>query len=134
MSIPTSLKNLMKDMDEIKSFKDLIVWQKSIKMTEDIYILTRQLPSEEAYGLVNQMRRAAVSIPSNIAEGQQRDSKKEFVRFLSMARGSNGELQTQCYICVRLGYFNKEQVKPVMSLLSEISKMLNSLIKKLSTE
>lgn len=117
----------------IKNYNELLVWQKSIDLVEEIYKLVKLLPQEEMYGLSNQMRRAAVSIPSNIAEGQQRTSTKDFVRFLSMARGSKAELQTQCYICVRLNFLTKEQIRPVMDLLAEIGKMINSLINKLDT-
>lgn len=111
-----------------KSYKDLVVWQKSIELVIMIYELVKMLPNEEMYNLSGQMRRAAVSIPSNIAEGQQRKSSKEFVNFLSIARGSKAELQTQLYICYKLQFFSKEQIKPALSLLSEIGKMLSKLM------
>lgn len=117
----------------IKNYNELLVWQKSIDLVEEIYKLLKYLPSEENYALSNQMRRAVISIPSNIAEGQQRKSTKEFINFLSFARGSKAELQTQCYICVRLNYLDKEQIKPAMNMMAEIGKMLNSLIDKLNT-
>ena len=117
---------------EITSFKDLIVWQKSIDLVEEIYKLVRLLPPDEMYDLSSQMRRAAISIPSNIAEGQQRQSTKDFTRFLSFARGSKAELQTQCYICARLNLLTKEQIKPAMELLAEIGKMLTKLIDSLN--
>ena len=108
----------------VNSYQDLIVWQKSIDLVEEIYKLIRLLPREENYALANQMRRSAISIPSNIAEGQQRNSTKEFINFLSIAKGSNAELQTQLIICVRLDYLNKKQILTAMTLTEEISKML----------
>ena len=111
-----------------KSYKDLVVWQKSIDVVIMIYNLVKELPEEEKFVLSNQMRRAAISIPSNIAEGQQRKSPNEFVNFLSIARGSKAELQTQLYIGYKLQFFSKEQIKPALSLLSEIGKMLSKLM------
>ena len=116
---------------ENKSYKDLIVWQKSIDLVEQIYELVKLLPDEEKFVLSSQMRRAAISIPSNIAKGQQRNSVNEFINFLYIAKGSKAELQTQCYICLRLKLLNKEQVKPVMELLAEIGKMITKLIESL---
>ena len=113
-------------------YTDLIVWQKSMDLVVIVYQLVKHLPKEETYALSDQMRRAVVSIPSNIAEGQQRNSPKEFKNFLNIARGSNGELETQLQICVRLNFLNEEQIKPAMELCSEISKMLSSFIVKLS--
>ena len=116
----------------INSYHDLIVWQKSIDLVVEVYKLIKLLPKEELYALSSQLRRSVISIPSNIAEGQQRHTAKEFVNFLSVARGSNGEVQTQLIICVRLGYLSDEQVLSAMSLSEEISKMLSRLIEKLS--
>ncbi|MBQ7218027.1 MAG: four helix bundle protein [Ruminococcus sp.] len=116
-----------------KSFRDLIVWQKSIDLVVEVYQLIKRLPKEEIYSLSNQMRRSSVSIPSNIAEGQQRKTTKEFVNFLSIAKGSNAELQTQLIICVRLGYLTDEQIKPTMTLSEEISKMLTKICETLQT-
>ncbi|MCR5653113.1 MAG: four helix bundle protein [Ruminococcus sp.] len=115
-----------------KSYKDLLVWQKSIDAVVVIYNLIKLLPEDEKYGIALQMRRAAVSIPSNIAEGQQRKSSKEFINFLSIARGSKAELQTQLYICYKLNLLSKQQVEPSMILLSEIGKMLNKLMASLN--
>ena len=112
-------------------YTDLIVWQKSMDLVVIVYQLVKHLPKEETYALSDQMRRAVVSIPSNIAEGQQRNSPKEFKNFLNIARGSNGELETQLQICVRLNFLNEDQIKPAMELCSEISKMLSSFIVKL---
>ena len=98
-------------------------------MTIEIYKLVRSLPKEETYALSDQMRRAVVSIPSNIAEGQGRNSDKEFVNFLSIARGSLWELETQLEICVRLGYIDQSLTANATILATEISKMLNALSK-----
>lgn len=116
----------------VKSYKELLVWQKAMLLTEETYRLAKLLPREELYALSGQMRRAAVSIPSNIAEGQARSSTKEFVNFLSIARGSTAELETQLTICVRLKYLQQSQTGPALSLCSEVGKMLNALIGKLS--
>ena len=88
----------------IKSFRELVIWQRSIEFTEEIYKITRILPREETYGLISQLRRAAVSIPSNIAEGYSRASRNDYLNFLSMAMGSLAEVQTQLLICERIGY------------------------------
>ena len=115
------------------NFKELIVWQKAMELAKEIYRLTRLLPKEELYALSSQMRRAAVSIPSNIAEGQARNSRREFISFLSIAKGSSAELQTQCLLCETLGYLQKGNTQQAL-ILAEVSRMLNSLIKSLSTE
>ena len=112
-------------------YKELIVWQKSMDLTVEIYRLTKNLPKEEIYGLTNQLRRAAVSIPSNIAEGNARLSTKDYMRFLSIARGSSAEVETQLILCVRLDYLTQEDIEAALSLLSEIERMLNSMITKL---
>lgn len=117
---------------DIYSYKDLIVWQKSIDLVIEVYKLAKHLPEDERFGLSSQMRRCAVSIPSNIAEGQQRKSSKDFLHFLSIARGSKGELQTQLYICYRLELLKKQQIKPSMELLSEIGKMITKLMDSLN--
>lgn len=118
---------------KLKTYKDFIVWQKAIDLVVEIYRLVKFLPREEIYALSDQMRRAAVSIPSNIAEGQGRNTKKEFVNFLSIARGSQTELETQLQICVRLNYISSEQVETALNLCQEINKMLNSMIVKLTS-
>ena len=117
----------------IKNYRDLLVWQKAMDLVIEVYRLTNLLPREENYNLSIQMRRAAVSIPSNIAEGQQRKSTKEFINFISIAKGSNAELQTQLFICIRLKYFTEEQINCAFALSEEISKMLTKLTTNLST-
>lgn len=103
-------------------------------MAKEIYRLVKLLPKDEAFSLSDQMRRAAVSIPSNIAEGQDRNSGKEFLHFLSIARGSRAELETQIQICVMVGYLSDTDVREVNRLLKEIGRMLSALISKLKTE
>jgi four helix bundle protein len=115
----------------IKTYKDLIVWQRSIDFVEKIYKLTDNLPTKECFGLISQMRRAAVSIPSNIAEGYGRQSTGNYAQFLSIARGSLFELETQIEICIRLKYIHEEDSAKLTAESVEISKMLTSLISKL---
>ena len=112
---------------EIDSHKDLIVWQKSMDLVTLIYRLIKKLPSDERYSLSDQIRRSAVSIPSNIAEGKSRNSIKEYKQFVGIAKGSAAELETQLLICERIGYLNKEDLSEVMGLLDEVSKMLAKL-------
>jgi len=112
-------------------FKDLIVWQKSMALTKEIYVLVKRLPKEELYALSDQMRRASVSIPSNIAEGQGRTSSKEFAQFLSIANGSKAELETQLLLCVELGYLEEAEIVAAIGLIDEIGRILYAMIKKL---
>jgi four helix bundle protein len=114
-----------------QSYKDLIVWQKGIEAAKTIYQVTRAFPAEEKFGLVSQMRRAAVSIPSNIAEGQARHTTGEFIQFISHAEGSVAELNTQLILACELRFCRLENAKPISELLEEIRKMLNSLRRKL---
>ena len=114
-----------------QTYKELIVWQKAMELTTEIYRLTKKLPKDELYALTNQLRRAAVSIPSNIAEGNARFSTKEYLRFLSIARGSTAEVETQILICLKLNYLSQEDIASAVSLLDETGRMLNSMIKKL---
>ena len=111
-----------------KHFQDLIVWQKSMELVDEIYHLTRLLPRDEIYSLSNQMRRAAISVPSNIAEGHGRQTDKEFKQFLSIGRGSLYELETQIYICIRQNYFPEEQANTALNLCRETGKMLTKLL------
>jgi four helix bundle protein len=115
----------------VKSYQDLIVWQKSMEVVERVYRMTKVFPVEERYGLSNQIRRAAVSIPSNIAEGHSRQSNAEYRNFISIAQGSRAEVETQTLIAVRLGYVTGPQVETILSLLIELSKMLSTLQRKL---
>ena len=116
----------------VNSYEDLIVWQKSVDLVVGIYQITKNLPREELYGLSDQIRRAAISIPSNIAEGQQRHSPKDYLKFLAIAKGSLGELKTQLIICDRLGYLNAHQTEPLLDECDVIGRMLSGLMKSLS--
>ncbi len=113
------------------SYKELRVWQKAMDLVTEIYQLCRFLPKEETYGLSDQMRRAAVSIPSNIAEGQARDSEKDFIRYLYIAQGSRAELETQLEICVNLNYLSREQISAAETFSSQTGRMIRTLIKTL---
>ncbi|MCA9366317.1 four helix bundle protein [Candidatus Kaiserbacteria bacterium] len=115
----------------MKSFKDLIVWQKSIILVKEVYTLLQKLPTDERFGLISQMRRSAVSIPSNIAEGSKRGTSKDYLQFLRIANGSCAELETQLVITKELYGVT---VGEVDELLIEVQKMLQSIIKTLSTE
>ena len=113
-----------------KSYKDFAVWQKAMDLVVNVYEATKEFPKEETYGLCSQMRRCAVSIPSNIAEGSRRGSKGEFRHFLGIAYGSGAELETQLEISIRLKYIDQDKVESMKSLLTEVVKMLNSFISK----
>lgn len=113
-------------------FQKLIIWQKSMNITEDIYRLSAEFPKEEKYGLTSQIRRSAVSVPSNIAEGAGRNSGKEFRQFLGISSGSSNELLTQLLLSSRLGLVSKQKVSPVLEQLVEVQKINYSLIKKFS--
>lgn len=115
----------------MNSYRDLVVWQKSMDMVVEIYRICKFLPKTETYALSDQMRRAAVSIPSNIAEGYGRNATRDYVRFLSIARGSKYELETQLELCVRLGFVPKEEIQTALQSCDEIGKMLNVLIMRL---
>ncbi|MBF0944466.1 MAG: four helix bundle protein [Alloprevotella sp.] len=112
-----------------KNHKELLVWQKAMQLVVDVYNLIRLLPKEETYGLSDQMRRAAISIPSNIAEGNARSSQKDMVHFLYIAQGSRAELETQLELCELIGYISKERLEPVLMQTQEIGRMLSGLIK-----
>lgn len=117
---------------EVKHYRDLTVWQKAMELVVETYKISRLLPKEEMYLLSDQMRRAAGSIPSNIAEGQARKSTKEFLNFLSISQGSKVELQTQILICEKLGYLLREQTKQSLLLSEEVGKMIASIQKNLT--
>ncbi len=117
----------MNDVGKTSSFKDLIVWQKSIQLVKLIYQLTNRFPKDERFGIVSQMRRASVSIPSNIAEGQARRTTGDFVRFVSNAEGSLAELETQLIISMDLEFCNVADTAECFALMEEVRKMLNAL-------
>jgi four helix bundle protein len=110
------------------SFRDLTVWRRSMQLTVGVYRLTRDFPREEIYGLTSQIRRSAVSLPSNIAEGHGRLNTAEFRQFLGIARGSNCELQTQLEIARSLGYGDKERIDEADRLSNEAGKMIYSIL------
>jgi four helix bundle protein len=114
-----------------ESYRDLLVWQRATQMTLAIYRLTTGFPKEELFGLTSQIRRAGVSVASNIAEGYGRMSQGEYKQFLGMARGSNLEVQTQLFIARELGYGNTQGVQDAEGLSIEVGKMLTSMIKNL---
>ncbi len=114
----------------IKSYRDLMVWQKPMQLVTEVYRKTKTLPKEELYGLVSQIRRSSVSVPSNIAEGYGRNSTNDYLRFLQIAIGSLYELQTQLQICLNLEYLSKEDFKIIDEQSKEIERMLSSLIRK----
>ena len=116
----------MKGEGRRNSYRDLIVWQKAMKLAKETYLLTKSFPKEELYGLTSQIRRCAISIPSNIAEGKGRNSDKEFVRFLQISLGSVYELQTQLELSLELGYISN--IDDLLNLSIEIEKMINALI------
>lgn len=118
---------------EIHSHKDLIVWEKSMDLVVLVYRFTDQFPKSEIYGLVSQMRRSAVSIPSNIAEGRKRGTRKDFRQFLLIAYGSGGELETQIEIANRLNFGEEKDRKDVEQLLDEVMRMLNVMTAKLGS-
>jgi len=111
----------------IRDYKDLHVWQKAMELAKHIYLLTSRFPSEEKFGLVSQLRRAAVSVPSNIAEGQARNTTGEYVQFLSHAEGSTAELDTQLRLSIELGYCISADVEVAFRLVTDVQKMLKRL-------
>ena len=115
-----------------QSYRDLIVWQKSVVLAKSLYQLTSRFPSEEKFGLISQIRRAAVSVPYNIAEGQARHTTGEFIQFISHAEGSAAELDTQLFLSVELGFVETQEAGPIFNLIDEIRRMLNALRRRLS--
>lgn len=118
---------------EIKSYKDLIIWQKSLDLAGDIYRLIKTFPENEKFLLCSQLQRCAISVPSNIAEGQARRHPKEFRRFLYIALGSLAEIDTQLIIAYRLKYLSENDLNAFQSSLIELQKMIKTLISKLTT-
>ena len=124
-------KRLLLSSYKVASYKNLIVWQKSMDLVVRVYELTEQFPKTETYGLTSQMRRCAVSIPSNIAEGRRRGSKKDYRHFLIIAYGSGAELETQIEIAKRLLFSKDLDYSRADSLLSEVMRMLNKMVSNL---
>jgi four helix bundle protein len=111
----------------IQSYRELDVWQKAMDLAEQCYLVTRSFPKEELFGMTSQIRRAAASIPANIAEGQGRQHTKEFLNHLSIARGSLKEVETHLLLSQRVGLLDETQVKPLMEMAERISRMLSAL-------
>ena len=118
----------------MQGYRELKVWQRAMELVECIYELVGALPSNEKYALSDQMRRAAVSIPSNIAEGRGRETDKDYIYFLVVARGSKFELETQILICERLHYITAEQAQQALAISDEVGRMLNALIRSLKAK
>ena len=116
-----------------KHYKDLLVWQKGMALAKFVYDLTRSFPADERYGLTSQLRRAAVSVPSNIAEGQARHGTGEFLQFLSHAEGSLAEIETQLLLAVNLGFCKQASVDASLSEIDQLQKMLVALKRSLSS-
>ena len=118
----------------ISSFRELRVWQLGMDLAERIYILTDSFPKSETYGITSQIRRSAVSIPSNLAEGHGRNSTKEFLQFIAISFGSICELETQILLSYRLKYINKDDLETILALLTETSKTIRGLQKALKAK
>ncbi len=121
-------------MTHIQSYKDLLIWQKGIDLVKSIYLLCKELPKEEVYGLQSQMKRAAISVPSNIAEGYGRNYTQNYIQFLRMAGGSLLELETQLIISKELKLIGSKLYQKVQRLIIEENKMLNAFIKSISNK
>ena len=124
-------QEVVSDKVKAASYKDLLVWQKGIHLVKLIYKITQSFPSDERFGLISQMRRAAVSVPSNLAEGQARKSTAEFIQFVSQSEGSLAELDTQLIIAIELQYCARNDANQTFELIGELRRMLNSLRRKL---
>ena len=118
---------------EIKSHRDLIAWQKAMDLVVETYKVSRDFPKEELYGLTSQMRRAAVSVPANIAEGQGRRLSGEFIHFLGNARGSLLELETHLEIALRLGYIEQKKYQLAQDQIQEVGRILNGLLRSIES-
>jgi len=116
------------------SYRDLLVWQKAVGMVTEVYRITQSFPKEEMFGLTRQVRRSAVSVPSNIAEGQGRLSRKDFRHFLGQARGSLLEMETQLLIASNLGYISEQQLAEIFDTSGSVSRMLHRLVESVSDE
>jgi four helix bundle protein len=119
-------------MAGISSYRDLIAWQKGIELVKLVYRLSRQLPSDERFGLTSQIRRAVVSVPSNMAEGFGRSSRLDFLRFLDMSVGSLNEVETQIIVCGELGFMERSGVECILELSAETQRITKGLIATIS--
>jgi four helix bundle protein len=121
-------------MDKIKDYKDLRIWQTGIEVVKKVYSITKLFPKEELYGLTNQLRRSAISIPSNIAEGFARQHNREYKQFLYISLGSCAELETQLIIAREMGYLEESEFVRIIEEISSVAKMTTNLIKKLTSD
>jgi four helix bundle protein len=119
---------------KVNSYRDLIVWQLAMRLTESVYRITGTFPNKETYALANQLQRAAVSIPSNIAEGHARSSTKDYLRFISIAMGSLAELETQMELSARLEYIDQPKLGELLATADELGRMLQGLRKSLQSK
>lgn len=126
------LEGAVSPSKDVKSYKDLLVWQKAMTLAKEVYLLTSKFPADEKFGLISQMRRAAISVPSNIAEGHARQGTKEYLQFLSHASGSLAELETQSILAINLGHCAREDARKVLDLIEEVQKMLAGLRRSLT--
>jgi len=120
-----------KELMALQNYRDLEVWQKAMTLAEECYRVTKMFPKEELFGMTSQIRRAAASIPANIAEGQGRQHTKEFLNFLSVARGSLKEIETHLILSQRVGLMTAQQLEPLLKLTDDISRMMSGLRKTL---
>lgn len=118
----------------IVSYRDLVAWQEAMRLAEAVYAVSAELPADERFGLMAQLRRAAISIPSNLAEGHARESIKDFARYISIARGSLAEVETQLHLAERLNMIYPEQVQPVFAHCDELGRILRGLRKSLDAK
>jgi four helix bundle protein len=117
----------------VQSYRELIVWQRAIDLVEKVYRATESFPKTETYQLTSQVRRAAVSVPSNIAEGQGRRTTKDFLHFLGIAYGSLCELETQIILAIRFEYLTQTSAEPVFELSAEVGRLINGLVRSLES-
>jgi four helix bundle protein len=118
-------------MDKVRNYRDLIVWQKAMNMVKDIYLDVAGFPKAELYGLTSQIRRSAVSVPANIAEGQARNSTGEFRQFLGVSKGSLAELETLLLLSTNLGFLGKEKSTSLLDQCAELNRLINGLLRSL---
>ncbi|WP_298238278.1 four helix bundle protein [uncultured Algibacter sp.] len=116
----------------MNKFEDLHIWKKSMRLVEQVYLLSNELPNEERFGLISQIKSCSIYIPSNITEGAGRNSKKKFIHFLSIANGSTSELKTQLLLSLKLNFISKDKIEPLINLCNEIQKMNRSSQNKLN--
>ena len=121
-------------MDKVESFRDLVVWQKAIDLSQRIYIITQRFPKEEMFGITSQIRKAVVSIASNIAEGHGRNTTGEYIHFVGISKGSFCELETQLTISRRIGFLTEETLNDLMNDCAHIGRLLNGLIHSLQNK